>query len=120
MAVKDSTMFNSLDPSMIGNGIENMLFNMKSSGGEPDNMSIPSPPLSPSSLSRKNKLIPKVNMSTLQVVKPESSISRTRASNVKQALMARFNNYLPLHSQENTEKRFQNSSIREMKGAIAR
>lgn len=120
--MKDSAMmFNSLDPSSVGNGAENMLFNIKSGGAELDNVSSPSPPLSPTtSMSRQKKPVSRSNMSTLQATKPGSRASRSRNSGIKQVLMARFNNFLPQHSQENTEKRFHNSSIREMKGAIVR
>ena len=40
--------------------------------------------------------------------------------NLRQSLISKFNTFMPAHKQDQTEKRFANSSVREMKNAIGR
>ena len=41
-------------------------------------------------------------------------------NNLRKTLIARINNFLPAHKHDYCEKRFQNSSIKEMQNAIGR
>ena len=49
-----------------------------------------------------------------------SDQKRLEEINLKQTLISRINNFLPAHKHDYCEKRFQNSSIKEMQNAVGR
>ena len=74
--------------------------------------------ISPISVNRKSRFTNTPARNSRPELKTTSKLRSNDEINLRENLIRRFNNFIPAHAHDQTEKRFENSSVKEMKGAI--